>query len=143
MLHPAPMGDALIALALGGVLGLIYDLLRPPRRALKRAAFLADLAFCSLAAAGAFSLAMRDPLGRFGLWSVAASVAGFLLWLSLASPRVAPAVGRLWTAVAKLGRVVEKNAKKSLKSAKILFSKFKSRYIINERNAESAPGERQ
>ena len=142
MLRPAPVTDVLVCLAFGLALGLIYDLLRPPRRALGRFDFIADLAFCALAALGAFSLAMRDAYGRFGMWSVAAGCAGFLLWLALASPVAAPVAARSWTGVEKLAQEIVKNLKKPLKSVKTLFSNLKSRYIINVKDARGARGDR-
>ena len=143
MLHPAPLIDALLSLALGAGLGLVYDILRPPRRAMKKCGFIADLAFCALAALGAFSLAMHSPEGRFGLWAVAAGFAGFALWLSLASPLVAPICLRSWTRVEKLAARIKKIAKKSIKSAKFLFSKMKTCFIIKSKSVAGTGGEPQ
>lgn len=140
MLHPAPIIDALLSLALGALLGLVYDLLRPPRRAMRALGILADLAFCLLAALGAFSLAMADADGRFGLWAVAAGFAGFLLWLALVSPLFAPLAQKSWTRVAHLARICEKIAKKTAKSANSLYAKLKSCFIINSRSIGSERG---
>ena len=139
MLHPAPLIDALYALALGLVLGLVYDLLRPPRRAMRKLAFLPDLVFCALAAFGAFSLAMRDEYGRFGLWSVAAGLAGFLLWLELISGLFAPVAARFWSLAARAVRFVVKYAKMPFISAKNLFSDLKSRFILRKKGAQGDP----
>ena len=139
MLHPAPIIDAALSLALGAALGLVYDILRPPRRAMKKCGFMLDLLFCALAARGAFSLAMHNADGRFGLWAVAAGSAGFLLWLALASPLAAPFFLRLWTSVAKGVKKAVKIAKKSIKSANFLFAKLRSRYIISVKKAQGEP----
>lgn len=143
MLHPAPLFDALLSLALGAVLGLVYDILRPPRRAMRKAGAVLDFAFCALAALGAFSLAMRSEGGRFGLWAVGAGFAGFLLWITLASPLFAPLSQRLWAGVEKFVKTVVKIVKKSVKSAKFLFAKMKSCFIIRKKQSARAEGESQ
>ena len=143
MLHPAPLIDALYALALGLVLGLVYDLLRPPRRAMRFCGLLLDGAFCALAAFGAFSLAMADEGGRFGLWAVAAGFSGFFLWLALVSPLFAPVAERSWTTVYNFIKKVLEFVGKSLKSANYMLAKLKKCYIIKFRKADEAQGEPQ
>ena len=79
------------ALLLGLALGLLYDLLRPPRRRLGRlGAALFDLLFALLAGAAVFLYAMGAPAGRLGLWELAAAVSGFLLYQQLLSPLFYP-----------------------------------------------------
>ena len=57
------------ALALGTGLGLLYDLLRPPRRqGGGLLASLLDLLFAFCAGAAVFLRAMAAPEGRLGLW---------------------------------------------------------------------------
>jgi len=141
MLHPSPLSAALPALLLGLALGALYDILRPPRRAMRRCAFLADLAFCFAAAFGAFCLAMRDGCGRFGLWSVAAGFAGFAGWINAVSPRFLPAAERVWAFMVEIGKFIRKNIKKSLKLAKFLFAKCKSCFIISSVKKADAQGE--
>ena len=85
----------LLAAALGLLLGLCYDALRPPRR--KGGALLTvllDLAFGLLAAWAAFLYAMGVGEGRLGLWALTASFLGFLLYWRLFSPIFSP----LWAA---------------------------------------------
>ncbi len=79
------------ALLLGLALGLIYDLLRPPRRRLGRlCAALLDMLFALCAGAAAFLYAMRALSGRLGLWELSASALGFLLYLHMLSPLFYP-----------------------------------------------------
>ena len=79
------------ALLLGTALGAVYDLLRPPRRRLGRLpGALLDLLFALLAGAAAFLYAMGALAGRFGLWELAASALGFLLYMDLLSPLFYP-----------------------------------------------------
>lgn len=79
------------ALILGLALGLVYDLLRPPRRRLGRlAAALLDLLFALLSGAAVFLYAMGALEGRLGLWELAASALGFLLYLHMLSPLFYP-----------------------------------------------------
>ena len=81
----------LAALALGAGGGLLYDLLRPLRRDRGRAAELAaDGLFCLTMGAAAFVFAMSSPSGRLGQWEIASVSCGFLAWLHLLSPRLAP-----------------------------------------------------
>ena len=73
------------ALLLGIGLGLLYDLLRPLRRRVERAAAWTDALFALFAGAAAFALAMCAPDGRLGLWSLTAALLAFLLQLHLLS----------------------------------------------------------
>ena len=87
-MNASPVGEAALllpALLLGIGLGLIYDLLRPLRRHVEKAAAWTDVLFVLLAGAAAFALAMCVPDGRLGLWSLAAALLGFLLQLHLLS----------------------------------------------------------
>lgn len=87
----------LLALGLGVLLGLAYDLLRPPRRRsgqLLGAAL--DLVFCAAAGFAAFLYAMSAGNGRLGLWELAAMLLGFLLYLSLPSRWLLPLFSRGW-----------------------------------------------
>ena len=79
------------AWALGLGLGLGYDLLRPlRRRGGGPLGALTDLLFSLAAALACFLNAMSGGTGRFGLWELAASVLGFLLYLHLLSPMILP-----------------------------------------------------
>ena len=84
------------AWALGLALGFVYDLLRPPRRRFGAAlAALLDLIFGLVAALAAFLFAMSAGEGRLGLWEIAASLLGFLLYLYNLSPFFYPIWDRL------------------------------------------------
>ncbi len=81
----------LLALGLGLLTGLLYDLLRPPRRRTGPAAAAAlDLLFCLLSGVGAFLFAMGAGSGRLGLWELTAMLLGFLLYLHSISPLLLP-----------------------------------------------------
>ena len=81
----------LMALGLGQGLGLLYDLLRPPRR---RGGTLCgailDGLFALCAGAAAFVFAMGAGNGRLGLWELACILLGFLLYLHAMSPLILP-----------------------------------------------------
>ena len=139
MLHPSPLSDTLAPLVFGLALGLIYDLLRPTWRKMGRLGFVADALFCALAALGAFSLAMRTEYGRFGLWSVAAGVGGFLLWLALVSPHTAPIASRMWALVGRALRRASKAVKIPIKSAKTFVSDVISRHIASRKSRGEPP----
>ena len=77
----------LLALALGALTGLLYDLFRPPRRRTgPAAAALLDILFCLLAGSGAFLYAMSAGSGRLGLWDLTGMLLGFLLYMNSLSP---------------------------------------------------------
>ena len=81
----------LLALLLGFALGFVYDVLRPPRRRFGRAAAaLLDLLFGLFAAIAVFLFTMSAGEGRLGLWELAASLLGFLLYLHSLSPLFCP-----------------------------------------------------
>ena len=81
----------LLSVALGALTGLLYDLLRPPRRRTGRAAgALLDLLFCLLAGIGAFLYGMSAGNGRLGLWDLTGVLTGFLLYLHILSPLLLP-----------------------------------------------------
>ena len=85
------------ALVLGAALGLLYDLLRPPRRCLGRVpAALLDLLFALLAGAAVFLFTMGAAAGRLGLWEIIASALGFFLYLSVLSPLFYPLFSKLF-----------------------------------------------
>ncbi len=107
------------ALLLGLGLGFGYDLLRPPRRRSGGlAAGLLDLFFALLAGGAAFLLAMSRQEGRTGLWELAATLLGFLLYLHGLSPGVLPLLEswyRMMFNTMRLFKKVEKNLRKSAK----------------------------
>ena len=111
------------ALFLGTGLGLLYDLLRPPRRrggaALQG---LLDLLFALSAGAAAFLNAMAASNGRLGIWELAAALAGFLFYLHLLSPAILPLLERLDRVMSGTIRSSKKTVKKLAFSAKKFFS---------------------
>lgn len=98
-----PLAQALSlswAAALGALLGLCYDLLRPPRRGGGAVwASLLDILFGLLAAGAAFVYAMSAGEGRLGLWALTASLGGFLLYERLLSPCLLPVFSSVYTAI--------------------------------------------
>lgn len=79
----------LLALGLGLLLGMMYELLRPLRRhAGPAAAAVIDLVFCLCALCACFFFALAAPEGVLGLWELSASLLGFLAWLHLLGPMV-------------------------------------------------------
>ena len=95
----------LLAALLGFGAGLLYDLLRPPRRALPRLwAALVDLFYGLGVFTGLFLFAKSAGDGRLGLSELSAALLGFLAWLHLLSPVFLP----LCTAGADgMGRALE------------------------------------
>lgn len=79
------------AAALGLAAGLLYDLLRPPRRALRQPwAALFDLLYGLCTGTGLFLYAMSAGNGRLGIWELSAALLGFLAYLHLLSPVLLP-----------------------------------------------------
>lgn len=89
---------------LGFFLGFFYDLIRPPRTvAGKVCAAVLDVLYSITAGAAVFLYAMGAPGGRLGVWELAASLLGFLLYVHLCSRFVLPVLelllrffGKLW-----------------------------------------------
>ena len=90
----------LLSLAMGLGLGLVYDLLRPPRRAggTTRTRLL-DALFAVTAAVALFFFAMASGDGRLGTWELAAALLGFLLYMHLLSPLLLPPVEKIFRGV--------------------------------------------
>jgi len=109
----------LLGCALGGGLGLLYDLLRPLRRL--GGDTLWDLLFCLTAAAAAFLFAMRAENGVLGTGEVLACFAGLALYGQLLSAHVRC----MWeSGVQKFGAIfckAQNIAKKVPRGAKKLF----------------------
>lgn len=118
---PARQAAALgLAVLLGLAAGLLYDLLRPPRRRLHGpAAFLPDALFCLLLGAALFLYAMSLGEGRLGIGALAAAWTGFLAYLRLLSPSLLPLFDKLYQyldIVRKIRKKTEKNFRKKQKS---------------------------
>ena len=107
------------ALGLGAGLGLLYDLLRPPRRRSGPVfAALLDVLFALAAAAGAFFYAMGAESGRLGLWELTAALLGFLFYLHVLSPAVLPVLELPYRVIENMMRLFKKAVKKWGKSEK-------------------------
>ena len=79
----------LLALALGVLTGLLYDLVRPfRRRGGAVLAVLMDLLFSLAAGICAFIYAMGASSGRLGLWDLFMTLMGFMLYMHFFSDRV-------------------------------------------------------
>ena len=121
------------ALGIGALLGLAYDVLRPPRhRGGKFAAAAIDALFCAGAFWLVFCFAMASPFGKLGLWEPAAVLLGFLAYMNLFSPAFLSVYVSALNAVGA-GLVRCKSfLKKSLSSAKYFFKKVRECFIIKE-----------
>lgn len=112
------------ALLLGMGLGLLYDLLRPPRRRIGGATgALLDLFFALFAGAAAFLNALASSDGRMGLWELTGSLAGFLFYLHALSPLLLPLLElpyrMMFSTIQSLKNVAKKMGKTAKKSFQI------------------------
>lgn len=115
----------LLALLLGLGTGLLYDLLRPLRRAAGMvAAALLDALFCLLTGAGVFLFAMSAGDGKLGQWELCASLLGFLAWLYLISPLVLPIFEKIRRLLASALSLCKKCLKIFLHFTKFFFQKL-------------------
>ena len=110
------------ALGLGCGLGLLYDLLRPPRhRSGRIAGALLDLFFALASGAAAFLYAMGAGSGRLGLWELTAVLLGFLFYLHALSPVVLPLLELPYRVMSNMIRLFKKAGKKQAESIKKFF----------------------
>ena len=123
----------LLSLAMGLGLGLVYDLLRPPRRAggTLRTRLL-DALFAVTAAVALFFFAMASGDGRLGTWELAAALLGFLLYMHLLSPLLLPPVEKIFRGVGAFLIRLEKLIKKVQNKLKKLFPKIRECFRIKE-----------
>ena len=129
----AEMPSLLPWLLLGMGLGLLYDLLRPPRWAARAAAAaLLDLLFAVLAMAAVFLAAMGANEGRLGLWELAAGLLGFLFYLYGLSPAILPLAERAYRVIQNTIRLLKKQVENLRKTAKKYFPNWKD-WIIMKR----------
>ena len=114
-------------------LGLVYDLLRPPRRAggTLRTRLL-DALFAVTAAVALFFFAMASGDGRLGTWELAAALLGFLLYMHLLSPLLLPPVEKIFRGVGAFLIRLEKLIKKVQNKLKKLFPKIRECFRIKE-----------
>lgn len=121
----------LFAFLLGGaMLGLVYDMLRPIRRAAGRGGGALDVLFCAAGGALFFLLAMRSESGRMGTWSLTAAAVGFCMYMQTLSAVLLPAFTAVDTAAAGAARGCKKVIKKFCKYAKSIFQKSRECFII-------------
>ncbi len=121
----------LLALLLGAGTGLLYDVLRPIRRASgKVAAAILDALFCLLAGTGLFLFAMGAGDGRLGQWELCAALLGFLAYLHFLSRFILPVLEfAAGTAASELA-LCKKSLKKFLHFTKFIFQKLHECFII-------------
>ena len=121
------------ALAMGTGLGLLYDLLRPPRRqGGGLLASLLDLLFAFCAGAAVFLRAMAAPEGRLGLWELCAALLGFLFYLYALSPLLLPVLELPFRMMENIMRSCKKDGKFLADSAKKYFQKTKDWIIMRQ-----------
>ncbi len=124
----------LLAFLLGGaMLGLVYDMLRPIRRAAGRGGGALDVLFCAAGGALFFLLAMRTGSGRMGTWSLAAAAVGFCMYMHTLSAVLLLAFTAVDTAAAGAARGCKKVIKKFRKYAKSIFQKSRECFIIKHK----------
>ena len=130
--NPIPEQLALFlqSVALGGVLGLVYDLLRALRTlGGKIWGGVLDVFFCLTASASLFFFVMAGD-GEMRIFIVLGAAGGMLLFLCLAGPLLRP-VWRFWLNVLLFPvRLVKKFLRKCGRRAKKLFSFCRARGII-------------
>ena len=123
-----------MAFALGAVIGICYDILRPLRY--RCSAFIkigTDFAFALLSAVLLFLFAMSAGNGRLGLWELAAALAGFLAYLYTLSDVFFAAFDRVFSFFSRVGRALGKHISDIANLVKKIFKKFSECYIIKKR----------
>lgn len=124
----------LLAFLLGGaLLGLMYDMLRPIRRAAGRGGGALDVLFCALGGALLFALAMRTGSGRMGTWSLAAAAVGFCMYMQTLSALLLPVFAAIDAAAVRAWQGCKKVIKKFCKYAKSIFQKSRECFIIKHK----------
>ena len=120
-----------LSLTLGLLVGVLYDALRPLRRASKPLpALLLDVLFCALAAGGLFCLAMSADSGMLGLWELAAAAVGLLLYTQYLSAPVYRFFARVLDILSAAMKNFRKLIKKTAVSTKKFFIKMRECFII-------------
>ena len=115
------------------MLGLVYDMLRPIRRAAGRGGGALDVLFCAAGGALFFLLAMRSESGRMGTWSLAAAAVGFCMYMQALSAVLLPAFTAVDTAAVRAAQGCKKVIKKFRKYAKSIFQKSRECFIIKHK----------
>lgn len=119
-----------LGLALAGLLGLLaglsYDVLRPfRRRAGRLSAALLDCLFSFGTASAAFFYAMGAESGRLGVWELAMTLLGFMLYMHLFSDAVYAFTERVLSTLLTLRRIG--------KNKIIFFAEMTKKYFHNVR----------
>ena len=121
----------LLAFLLGGaLLGFVYDMLRPIRRAAGRGGGALDVLFCALGGALFFALAMRTGSGRMGTWSLAAAAVGFCMYMQTLSALLLPVFAAIDAAAVRAWQGCKKVIKKFKKRIGERYDRCYKRYII-------------
>ena len=124
----------LFAFLLGGaMLGLVYDMLRPIRRAAGRGGGALDVLFCAAGGALFFLLAMRSESGRMGTWSLAAAAVGFCMYMHTLSAVLLPVFAAVDAAAVRAAQGCKKVIQKFRKYAKSIFQKSRECFIIKHK----------
>lgn len=125
----------ILAFALGALIGLFYDLIRPFRR--RCGIFgrtLTDFIFCLISAFTLFTFSMGAGNGRLGQWELAFALMGFLNYLYTVSDRVFSFFdGKLGALISQSGKIKDQ-AEKYKRSGKKFFKKMLKCYIIKDRS---------
>ena len=125
--------ELLVFLLGGALLGLMYDMLRPIRRAAGRGGGALDVLFCALGGALFFALAMRTGSGRMGTWSLAAAAVGFCMYMQALSALLLPVFAAIDAAAVRAWQGCKKVIKKFCKYAKSIFQKSRECFIIKHK----------
>lgn len=123
-----------MAFALGAVIGICYDILRPLRY--RCSAFIkvgTDFVFALLSAVLLFLFAMSAGNGRLGVWELAAALAGFLAYLYTLSDMFFAAFDKAFLLICRGGRAFGKHISDAANLVKKIFKKISECYIIKKR----------
>ena len=99
----------LAALALGALLGLLYDMIRPVRRRCAAwGAAVLDVLYGMVCGFCVFIYVLAAPGGRLGVWELGFSLLGFLLYLHILSDIVYPLTERAFSLLMELWSFLKK-----------------------------------
>lgn len=122
-----------LAAALGMLLGLGYDAVRPLRRSAPAGLQTAlDACYCLISGALVFCLAMAADNGRLGVWEPVCSMLGFAVYARIAGDRAVGIFTAIYRAVRRFFRAAKKIIKKTAVSAKMGFQKMRKCFIIKK-----------
>lgn len=118
---------------LGMGAGVLYDALRPLRRASTPFwAAVLDIVFCVLSASAVFCYAMGARSGTLGLWELTAALIGLLLYSHFFSRQVFDFFAGVLAALLKTMRFLLNSVRKAAISIKKLFQKVRECFIIKK-----------